>query len=73
MGSDFSNAIFSFDAIKAPTGIPPPIALPIAKISGTISKFINPNNLPVRPNPGCISSKINRAPTSSHLFLTFFR
>src|SRR5699024_11752643 len=57
-------SINSFEAIVTPSGIPAAIPLTTAIISGVTSKVCAANQLPVRPDPGCTSSKINNIPRS---------
>ena len=60
-------SITFFELRKADIGImAPPKALPRIRPSGIISSCWNANNLPVRPNPDWISSRINKISFSLH-------
>ena len=65
LGLWLNKSMWASLAIKAPTGIPPPMPLPTMIMSGTMPKCSKPNSFPVRPKPGWISSRMSSAPTSS--------
>ena len=60
------------ELINAPSGKPAPNAFPVNKISGTTPYCSKANKVPVLPKPDCISSKINKAHSSSHFALSAF-
>ena len=65
-GSRVSDDIISREAIKAPSGSPPPSALARTRMSGVTLYLKSEKRLPVRPNPVCTSSNISMAPCLQH-------
>ena len=63
---ELMSATFAEAATVAKVIYPPVMALPISMMSGCTSACSQANNLPVRPKPVAISSKIRSTPQLSH-------
>ena len=71
IGANF--CMISFLPPKAAMGIPPPMPLAQSNTSGTMPSCSKANNVPVRPKPVCISSKIKRVPVAVQRSRTCFK
>src|SRR6059036_1892997 len=54
--------------VTPPNGNPPPTALPLTKMSGTVFQCSMAHSFPVRPIPACTSSSTRTMPWASHSF-----
>src|SRR5712691_4432115 len=52
--------------VTPPNGNPPPTALPLTRMSGTVFQFSIAHSFPVRPIPACTSSSTRTMPWASH-------